>query len=154
MKHKHDENSVNTQPITVTPAQINEALGPHPDLPPQSEELKRIQSLFGTPVRAVTGPRVETVILTDFDGGKYNGAAIRVGKTLDTNDPIISVAPVIGLSRYPDETRPNEIFQYVLPGEDEAPLINIAEHNRPHAAFDGSTVENNPSENPQEGGHN
>lgn len=120
-KHKHDDDSV-PQP---SQAQVDEALQPHAELPPQSSELKLAQALLGQPVRALVGAHMTTVFLTDVEGDSYHGLAVRC-RSFDAKDFVPDFEAVHGLRRYPTLDRPNYAFQFVLPGEDEAPLVNIA----------------------------
>lgn len=99
-------------------------------LPPQSADLQGAHGILGRPVRAVVGGRVMTVFLVDYDvgSGTYNGIAGTV-VALDVDQVGVQWRPVYGLRAYPYVERPAYSFQFVWPGQDESPIINIAQHN-------------------------
>lgn len=106
--------------------------------------------ILGRPVRVLIGSRMTTVSLIDYDASddSYNGAAfvdgtIRVaviggtegvsakigGQQFGANEwLLVPTVRVQGLRPYPVKIpgRENEAFQFVYPGEDEQPLIDIA----------------------------
>lgn len=86
-------------------------------------------ALLGSPVRAHIGGHMATVFLTDYEqaSDSYWGEAHRNRKTGDEKTPVVE--SVRGLRPYPYTSRPDYAFQFVLPGEDEQPLLDIAQGN-------------------------
>lgn len=152
MGHKHSQ----PQPIESTdkpstPAAVIPAeslprviLPPEGELPPQPAHLlSGIQRIGDHPhVRCVVGGRVMTVELTDYD--ETNDTLSGVAKTvvhLDSGEPDVVTHAIRGLRPYPQPLRGDRAvdFQYVLCGQDESPLLNIANANA-HAAQPSSGV--------------
>jgi len=100
------------------------------ELPPQPKELKDAQALLGKPVRASIKSHQMTVFLTEYDESNqtYSGIGIR-NVSMNAGDTLPHFESVQGLRRYPYAERPDYAFQFVTPGEDEAPIINIAQKN-------------------------
>jgi hypothetical protein len=92
--------------------------------------LEKLASL-GKPVRLLLGGRMMTGFLIDYDesSDSYNGIAFSVGKSIDVSDPQPIERTFRGARKYPYAERPNYAFQFVFPGEDEQPLLNIAQGN-------------------------
>lgn len=99
-------------------------------LPRQSNELLKGQARLGERVRASIGGHMVTIFLTDFDvsNGTYFGLAVRC-RSMDSSEQVPVFHAVKGLRPYPYEASPNADFQFVLPGENESVLINIAQAN-------------------------
>lgn len=89
-----------------------------------NEKLK----ILGQAVRAVAYSRVSTVWLSDYEASNdtYNGFAVTVGKSLGGTDPKLQQRGVKGLRPYPYAANPKADFQFIMPGEDESPLNDIA----------------------------
>lgn len=102
-------------------------------------------AFLGTAVRCVVNGVVDTVHIDNYDSSNdtYIGICFTEEKSIIKTflnagkgalgagpDVVISLPlKVKGLRRYPFAARPNADFQYVLPGEDEQPLIDIATAN-------------------------
>lgn len=114
-----------------------------------NEKLERL----GKPVVILGhGGRIQVAILIHYDesSDSYDGAALFPGNLrlraaegsafqsgiVDT----VPVLPVHGLRRYPYAERPDYARQFVFPGEDIQPLLDIAQRNadttRPAAVAD------------------
>lgn len=112
-------------------------------------------SMLGKPVViAGKGGRVQVAILIHYDepSDSYDGAAfhpglLRVrageGSSVSQSGSLLDTVPLLpahGLRRYPYNALPDYAFQFVLPGEDAQPLIDIAQRNadatRPQAVAD------------------
>jgi hypothetical protein len=91
-----------------------------------TEKLK----LLGQPVRMQLEGHLTTVFLTDYDesSDSYYGESHR-NFSMNMGEKLPVVNPVRGLRPYPYTFRPNYAFQFVLPGEDEQVLIDIAQGN-------------------------
>jgi hypothetical protein len=105
---------------------------------------------MATPKRMLVGGRMMTVFLTDLDtsSDSFNGFAVTVGKSLDTDQAKqagfingIEFRPVRGARPYPYSERPNYAFQFVEMGEDESPLLAIGQANVGTAPTQAETVE-------------
>lgn len=90
-----------------------------------SDKIKAMQ----TPKRALIGGHMQTIFLTDYhiDNDTYDGEAHRNRKTGDEQTPVVT--SVTGLRPYPYAERPDYSFQFVECGEDEQPLLDIADKN-------------------------
>jgi len=97
---------------------------------PFTGEQKSPLALLGKAVRASIGGHMATIILTDYDlsDATYDGLLIR-NRSMNSTDVVPHFEAVHGLRPYPYAARPNYAFQFVLPGEDESVLINIAQAN-------------------------
>jgi len=86
--------------------------------------------LLGQTVRANIGGHMTTILLTDYDDSddSYFGLAIRC-RSMNSNEkpPVFEAVP--GLRQYPTADRPDYSFQFVVAGEDESPLLAIAQKN-------------------------
>lgn len=84
---------------------------------------------FRQPVRAFIAGRMQTVFLTDFDPNDetFHGFAARSFDAQGQQLPILT--PVHGLRPYPYNERPDYSFQFVICGEDESVLLDIANRN-------------------------
>lgn len=98
-------------------------------MPPDSEEMKAGHALLGRGVR-VNIARMQTVILSNYDEvtDTYWGKIVNANRA-EGPTPFQDGEYVPGLRRYPYAAEPNYSFQFVLPGEDESVLINIAHNN-------------------------
>lgn len=93
-----------------------------------SDKIKTMQ----TPKRALVGGHMCTIFLTDYDvsNDTYFGEAHRNRKMGDEKTPVVT--SVTGLRPYPYADRPDVAFQFVECGENEQPLLDIAEGNAAH----------------------
>jgi hypothetical protein len=127
-QHTTDEATrpADQQPVETVHNHANPTFATKP-LPPQPPELLAGQVLLGKPVRAMIGGHMSTIFLTDYeaDSETYDGLLIRC-RSMDTNDKTPDLKAVTGLRAYPYTARPDYAFQFILPGEDESVLINIA----------------------------
>lgn len=131
---KNDQPPPGEQLGTFRPPQAAE----YQELPPQSAELKAAQALLGHPVRASIGGHMATIFLTDYDieSDTYYGLLVRC-RSMEAKEPMPHFEAVTGLRPYPYEVRPDYAFQFVVPGVDESPLINIAGRNAWNAQHGG-----------------
>lgn len=134
----------------VTQQQVNESLKPHGDLPPQSDELKARQAILGTRVRAFDGAHMVTTEITDYQNGHYHGVGRRCFGEPGEKLPVESIFH--NLTRFPNAANPTAPEQFVLPGEDEAPLLNVYNVHREAGVpevgdQDSGTVTNNSGNN-------
>jgi hypothetical protein len=114
---------------------------------------------LGKAVRMLVGGRMMSVWLSDWDSSSssYNGFAVTVGKSLDTDQSKqagfingIEFRPVRGARPYPYSERPNYAFQFVEVGDDESPLLAIGQANVGTAPAPAETVEEEASPIPGE----
>lgn len=122
-KNKPQPQKPARRPDVPRPTEVN-------PLPPQSDELRKGQSLLGSHVRASIGGHMLTIELTDYDvsNNTYFGLAVRC-RSIDSSEQVPVFHAVKGLRPYPYDLSPKADFQFVLPGEDESVLINIAQAN-------------------------
>lgn len=110
-------------------------------------------ALLGTAVRALIGGHMSTVFLTDYDSSSdsYWGEAHRNFAMGDKALPV--VISIRGLRPYPYIQRPDYAFQFVLPGENEQPLLDIAAKNaHPLTNANPPTVSHDAPEQPSSEG--
>lgn len=141
MGHKHDRDAVQPTsplnkpadpPVPITQENIDQAFASSiaaGELPPDSEAMKAGHALLGRGVR-VNIARMQTVILSNYDlvTDTYWGKIINANRG-EGPAPFQDGEYVPGLRRYPYAARPDYAFQFVLPGEDESVLVNIAHGN-------------------------
>ena len=82
---------------------------------------------LGQVVRGLVGEHMTTILLTDYDEvtDSYSGEGHR-NITASGLETLPVVTSVHGFRRYPYEARPDYAFQFVLIGEDEQPLRDLA----------------------------
>jgi hypothetical protein len=99
-------------------------------MPSDRPEVLEKLRMLGRWVRAQIGGHRVSVVLTDYDesSDSYHGEAHR-NYSMNTGEQTPVVESVHGLRPYPYSARPDYAFQFVLPGEDEQPLIDIAQRN-------------------------
>lgn len=119
------------QPPSAFPDLPDQIERPHEitPLPPQPATLRAGIALIGQgPVRVLIGGHMQTVFLTDYDesSNTYDGLAIRCHSG-ESSDKLPVLTPVHGLRPYDGAS--NKDFQFVIPGVDESPLINLAQAN-------------------------
>ncbi len=129
MGHKHQDEQQGVEP---TQGQVEQsvALGvAAADLPPDSEEMRKGHALLGRGAR-VNIARMLTVVLSNYDltTNTYWGKVINANKA-EADAPFKDGDYVPGLKRYPWTANPKDAFQFVLCGEDESVLVNIANQN-------------------------
>jgi hypothetical protein len=113
-------------------------------------DRRSLMNLLGQLVRGMVGGRMMTILLTDYDvsSDSYDGVAITL-KQLDSNSSTLTeqigqllhgdvlIRPARGYRQFPYTTRPDYVKQFVLVGEDEQPLIDLAQadvdKNHPNA---------------------
>lgn len=91
-----------------------------------NEKLK----LLGTFVRMQIGGHAVTVLITDYNlsNDSYHGELHR-NISMNTGEKTPVVQSVHGIKMYPFEPQPKYAFQAVRCGEDEQPLLDIAQFN-------------------------
>lgn len=100
------------------------------------EVLQKLK-LIGTMVRMQIRGHRTSVLITDYDSVKdvYHGEAHR-NYSMNTGEKTPVVFTVNNIVPFPYTKRPDYAFQFVLCGEDEQPLIDIANGNVPQIAKD------------------
>lgn len=127
-KGKHHDDTA----VTVTQDNINQSLAASAavgHIPPDSEEMKAGHALLGRAAR-VSVARMLTVILSNFDivTGTYWGKVMNANRA-EAPVPFADGEYISGLKRYPWAENPKADFQFVLAGEDESVLVNLARDN-------------------------
>lgn len=129
---KEGKNKPQPVPVPVTQKDVDQSIASSVaagELPPDSEEMKAGHSLLGRGVR-INQARMLTVILSNYDlaTDTYWGKVINANPA-EGSSPFKDGDNVPGLRKYPYTVRPDYAFQFVMCGEDESVLVNIAHAN-------------------------
>ena len=129
-QHQQDAAQQIEHPIITRPTPPGTDPAGTGHIPPDSEEMKKGHSLLGRGVRACLG-RMQTVVLSNYDlvTDTYWGG-VENANPAEGDEAFQDGQKVSGLRRYPYAARPDYAFQFVLPGEDESVLVNIAKDNQ------------------------